>query len=319
MKRILIAGGAGFIGSNLCERLLNEGHYVICVDNYFSGLAKNIKHLLNNKYFRVIEQDICLPLDGLEVDEIYNLACPASPLFYQKDPIFTLKSSVIGSINLLDLARQNKAKIFLASTSEVYGNPQEHPQKESYWGNVNPIGARACYDEGKRSAETLFFDYHRQYGIEIKVARLFNTYGPRMRSDDGRVVTNFITQALTGKNITIYGDGSQTRSLCYIDDLIDAITLFMQTGSTECGPLNLGNPTETTINELANLVDKVTRSDIKVVFKELPTDDPVRRKPDITNAKRLLNWQPTVDIISGLKRTKYFIQESINFSDSRQC
>ena len=302
MKRILVTGGAGFIGSHLCERLLKEGHEVLCVDNLFTGQKRNIIHLLDNPYFEFIRHDICFPL-YVEVDEIYNLACPASPVHYQRDPVQTTKVSVLGSINMLGLAKRLKVKILQASTSEVYGDPTVHPQPEEYWGNVNPIGPRACYDEGKRCAETLFFDYHRQHGIEIKVVRIFNTYGPRMHMNDGRVVSNFIVQALKGEDITIYGDGTQTRSFCFVDDLVDGLIRMMNTDNTVTGPVNLGNPAEISIIELAETIIELTRSRSKIVFKPLPQDDPKRRRPDIKKAKELLNWQPRVDLREGLERT----------------
>ncbi len=302
MKRILVTGGAGFIGSHLCERLLKEGHEVLCVDNLFTGQKRNIIHLLDNPYFEFIRHDICFPL-YVEVDEIYNLACPASPVHYQRDPVQTTKVSVLGSINMLGLAKRLKVKILQASTSEVYGDPTVHPQPEEYWGNVNPIGPRACYDEGKRCAETLFFDYHRQHGIEIKVVRIFNTYGPRMHMNDGRVVSNFIVQALKGEDITIYGDGTQTRSFCFVDDLVDGLIRMMNTDNTVTGPVNLGNPAEISIIELAETIIELTRSRSKIVFKPLPQDDPKRRRPDIKKAKELLNWEPRVDLREGLERT----------------
>jgi len=308
MKKILVTGGAGFIGSHLCERLLNDGHEVLCVDNFYTGSKENIKHLLRNPYFEIIRHDICFPL-YVEVDEIYNLACPASPVHYQFDPVQTTKTSVHGSINMLDLAKRVKAKILQASTSEVYGDPTVHPQSETYWGNVNPIGPRACYDEGKRCAETLFFDYWRQHKLKIKVARIFNTYGPRMRPDDGRVISNFIVQALKGDDITVYGDGSQTRSFCYIDDLIDGLIKLMNSPDDFTGPVNLGNPIEVTILELAQKIIELTGSKSKITFKPLPADDPKKRQPDITLAKEKLNWQPKVSLEEGLKKTiEYFKQ-----------
>ena len=305
-KRILVTGGAGFIGSHLCERLLNEGNEVVCIDNFFTGTKDNIKHLLTNPYFEVIRHDICQPL-YIEVDEIYNLACPASPIHYQFDPVQTTKVNVSGSINMLGLAKRLKARIFQASTSEVYGDPEVHPQPESYWGNVNPIGPRACYDEGKRCAETLFFDYYRQHNIDIKVLRIFNTYGPRMHPNDGRVVSNFIMQALKGDDITIYGDGSHTRSFCYVEDMVDAITQMMNTEKGFSGPLNAGNPNEVTILELAKNIISLTDSKSKLIFKELPEDDPQRRKPDITLATEKLKWKPEMELESGLLNTiNYF-------------
>jgi len=309
-KRILVTGGAGFIGSHLCERLLNEGNEVVCIDNFFTGTKDNIKHLLTNPYFEVIRHDICQPL-YIEVDEIYNLACPASPIHYQFDPVQTTKVNVSGSINMLGLAKRLKARIFQASTSEVYGDPEVHPQPESYWGNVNPIGPRACYDEGKRCAETLFFDYYRQHNIDIKVLRIFNTYGPRMHPNDGRVVSNFIMQALKGDDITIYGDGSHTRSFCYVEDMVDAITQMMNTEKGFSGPLNAGNPNEVTILELAKNIISLTDSKSKLIFKELPEDDPQRRKPDITLATEKLKWKPEMDLESGLLNTITYFKNSI--------
>jgi UDP-glucuronate decarboxylase len=305
-KRILITGGAGFIGSHLCEKLLEEGNEVICVDNFFTGSKENIKHLLGNPYFEVLRHDITFPL-YVEVDEIYNLACPASPIHYQFDPVQTTKTSVMGAINMLGLAKRLKIRILQASTSEVYGDPTVHPQKEDYWGNVNPIGPRACYDEGKRCAETLFFDYHRQHNLDIKVVRIFNTYGPRMLPNDGRVVSNFIVQALKGEDITVYGDGSQTRSFCYIDDMVDGIIKMMNSPKGFTGPVNLGNPGEFTILELAQMILKLTKSKSKIVFKPLPQDDPKQRQPDITLAKSRLNWEPKVPLQEGLIKTiEYF-------------
>jgi UDP-glucuronate decarboxylase len=305
-KRILVTGGAGFIGSHLCERLLQEDHEVICVDNFYTGTKDNIKHLMNNPYFEIIRHDITFPL-YVEVDEIYHLACPASPVHYQNDPVFTIKTAVHGTINMLGLAKRTKAKIILASTSEVYGDPEVHPQPEEYWGNVNPIGPRACYDEGKRCAETLFFDYHRQHKVKIKIARIFNTYGPRMQINDGRVISNFIVQALRGEDITVYGDGSQTRSFCYIDDMVEGLIRLMNTPDEITGPINLGNPNETPILELAQKIIELTGSNSKIVFKPLPQDDPRRRCPDITKAKIILNWEPKISLEEGLKRTiEYF-------------
>jgi len=309
-KRILVTGGAGFLGSHLCERLLNEGHEVLCVDNFYTGQKTNIAHLLNNPYFEVMRHDICFPL-YVEVDEIYNLACPASPIHYQFDPVQTTKTSVHGSINMLGLAKRLKAKILQASTSEVYGDPAVHPQPETYWGNVNPIGLRACYDEGKRCAETLFFDYHRQHKLKIKVARIFNTYGPRMHPNDGRVVSNFIVQALKGEDIIVYGDGSQTRSFCFVDDLIDGLIKFMNSPDDFTGPVNLGNPEEFSILDLAQRIIELTGSKSKIVFQPLPPDDPKQRKPDISLAKERLGWEPTVPLNQGLKKTiQYFQPES---------
>ena len=301
-KKILITGGAGFIGSHLCERLLNEGNDVLCVDNYFTGVKDNIAHLMDNPRFEVMRHDVTFPL-YVEVDEIYNLACPASPVHYQHDPVQTTKTSVHGAINLLGLAKRLRAKIFQASTSEVYGDPEVHPQHESYWGNTNPIGLRACYDEGKRCAETLFFDYWRQHGLRIKVARIFNTYGPRMHPNDGRVVSNFIVQALRGEDITIYGDGSQTRAFCYVDDLVEAFVRIMATDDDFTGPVNIGNPGEFTILELAEKVIAAVGKGSKIVNRPLPMDDPARRRPDITLAREKLDWEPTVPLDEGLERT----------------
>ena len=305
-KRILVTGGAGFIGSHLCERLLSQGHQVICVDNFYTGSRANIIHLLTNPYFEVIRHDITFPL-YLEVDEIYNLACPASPKYYQFDPVQTVKTSVHGAINMLGLAKRLKIKILQASTSEVYGDPDVHPQYEEYVGKVNPIGLRSCYDEGKRCAETLFFDYHRQHKLDIKVVRIFNTYGPKMQINDGRVVSNFIVQALTGGDITIYGNGNQTRSFCYIDDLIDGLIKMMDTNHSITGPINVGNPSEISINDLANKILKLTNSKSKIVMKPLPSDDPINRQPNISKATQLLNWNPTIHLTKGLNKTiKYF-------------
>ena len=305
MKKILVTGGAGFLGSHLCEKLAHQGHHVLCVDNYFTGSYTNIRKLMDYKNFEVIRQDVCFPL-YVEVDEIYNLACPASPVFYQKDPIQTLKTSVLGAYNMLGLAKRTGAKIFQASTSEVYGDPLEHPQQEQYWGNVNPIGIRSCYDEGKRTAETLFFDYHRKHDVDIRVARIFNTYGPRMMPNDGRVVSNFIVQALKGEDITVYGDGLQTRSFCYVDDLIFGITSLMNSTYTQ-SPINLGNPVEFTMLELAQQVIELTDSKSKIVHCDIPQDDPKQRKPDITKAKTHLKWQPSVALHQGLVPTiQYF-------------
>ena len=304
MKKILITGGAGFIGSHLCERLLNEGNEVICLDNFFTGSKDNVKHLLSNPYFEVIRHDIEEPI-LLEVDEIYNLASPASPIHYQKDPVKTVKTNVMGAINVLEIAKNTGAKILQASTSEVYGDPQIHPQVEEYRGNVNPIGPRACYDEGKRCAETLFFDYHREYGVDIRVVRIFNTYGPRMALNDGRVISNFIVQALQNKDITIYGDGTQTRSFCYVDDLVDGMIKMMNSNLT--GPINIGNPEEYSILDIAKKIIELTNSKSKIVFKELPQDDPKQRQPDITKAKKYLNWEPKIDLQKGLIKTiEYF-------------
>ncbi len=305
-KRVMVTGGAGFLGSHLCERLLKDGCDVLCVDNFYSGTRDNISHLIGNPSFELMRHDVTFPL-YVEVDEIYNLACPASPIHYQWDPVQTTKTSVHGAINMLGLAKRTKAKILQASTSEVYGDPEVHPQPESYWGHVNPIGIRSCYDEGKRCAETLFFDYHRQHNLQIKVARIFNTYGPRMHPQDGRVVSNFIVQALSGKDITIYGDGSQTRSFCYVDDLIDAFVSLMATPDDFTGPVNLGNPIEFTILELANEVIRMTNSTSKIIFEKLPSDDPKQRRPDINLAKKSLGWNPQVNLRDGLMNTiEYF-------------
>jgi len=306
MKRILVTGGAGFLGSHLCGRLLKEGQEVICVDNFYTGRRSNISDFFNNPRFEVIRHDICFPFYA-EVDEIYNLACPASPIHYQFDPVQTTKTSVHGAINMLGLAKRVKAKIFQASTSEVYGDPKIHPQPEDYWGNVNPIGYRSCYDEGKRCAETLFFDYYRQHKLKIKVARIFNTYGPKMHPNDGRVVSNFIMQALQGDPITVYGDGSQTRSFCYVDDLIEGFIRFMKSPDDFTGPVNLGNPDEFTILELAEKVIKLTRSGSKIIYKPLPHDDPIQRQPNIKLARSKFKWEPKVKLEDGLKETiKYF-------------
>ena len=306
MKRILVSGGAGFIGSHLCTRLVNEGHDVICLDNFFTGSKDNIKHLMGNHHFEVVRHDVTYPYSA-EVDEIYNLACPASPIHYQHDPIQTAKTSVMGAINMLGLAMRLDAKILQASTSEVYGDPIIHPQPESYWGNVNPVGYRSCYDEGKRCAETLFMDYYRQNQTRIKIIRIFNTYGPRMLPNDGRVVSNFIIQALNNEDITIYGDGKQTRSFQYIDDLIEGMVRMMDTEDDFTGPINIGNPNEFPVLELAERVIRMTGSTSKIVFKPLPTDDPKHRQPDIKLAKEKLGWQPTVELEDGLKRMiEYF-------------
>ena len=305
-KRILITGGAGFLGSHLCERLLKDGHELLCVDNCFTGTKQNIIHLMTNPNFEFIRHDVTFPL-YLEVDEIYNLACPASPVHYQHDPVQTTKTTVHGAINMLGLAKRIKAKILQASTSEVYGDPSIHPQPETYWGNVNPIGIRSCYDEGKRCAETLFFDYHRQHNLRIKVARIFNTYGPRMHPDDGRVVSNFIVQALKNIPLTVYGDGSQTRSFCYVDDLVEVLIRLMESPDTFIGPVNTGNPVEFTILELAQKVIDMTGSKSEIIFKPLPNDDPKQRKPDITLAKKELGWEPKIKLNEGLKKTvEYF-------------
>ena len=301
-KLILVTGGAGFLGSHLCDRLLEDGHDVICVDNFFTGRKQNVEHLIGHPRFELMRHDVTLPL-YLEVDEVYNLACPASPVHYGHDPIQTTKTSVLGALNMLGLAKRLKCRIFQASTSEVYGDPSQHPQPEGYWGNVNPIGPRACYDEGKRCAETLFFDYHRQHGIEVKVARIFNTYGPRMGPDDGRVVSNFIVHALKGQPITIYGDGAQTRSFCYVDDLIEGFVRLMESPAELIGPVNLGNPGEFTIRELAELVLELTGSKSKLAYLPLPQDDPRQRRPDIALAKDRLGWQPGVALREGLLDT----------------
>jgi UDP-glucuronate decarboxylase len=305
---VLVTGGAGFLGSHLCERLVAQGHHVICADNFFTGTKENIEHLLDSPRFELVRHDVTLPL-YVEVDEIYNLACPASPVHYQHNPVQTTKTSIYGAINMLGLAKRTRARIFQASTSEVYGDPIYHPQPEGYWGNVNPIGPRSCYDEGKRCAETLFFDYHRQYGLDIRVGRIFNTYGPRMHPNDGRVVSNFIVQALKGEPITVYGQGQQTRSFCYVDDLIEGFVRFMQLEGPCAGPINIGNPGEFTILQLAEQVIALTGSASKVVFSELPVDDPMQRRPDITLAREKLGWEPTVQLTEGLKKTiAYFDQ-----------
>lgn len=304
--RVLITGGAGFIGSHLCERLLKEGYDVLCVDNFYTGSKRNIAHLMRDPYFELIRQDITLPL-YVEVDQIYNMACPASPIHYQNDPVATTKTNVHGSINMLGLAKRIKAKILQASTSEVYGNPSIHPQSEDYFGNVNPIGPRACYDEGKRCSETLFFDYHRQHNISIKVARIFNTYGPRMHPNDGRVISNFIVQALTGEPLTIYGDGTQSRSFCYIDDLLNGLIKFMNSPDDCIGPLNFGNPNEINIQQVAEIILNLTNSKSRIIFKPIPQDDPVRRQPDITRVKDEIDWEPKINLEEGLTKTiRYF-------------
>ena len=302
MKRTLITGGAGFLGSHLCDRLIKDGHDVLCLDNFFTGSKQNIAHLIGNPNFELMRHDVTYPL-SVEVDQIFNLACPASPIHYQLDPVQTTKTSVHGAINMLDLALRLKARVFQASTSEVYGDPEQHPQQESYWGRVNPIGPRSCYDEGKRCAETLYFDYHRQYNLDIKVVRIFNTYGPRMHPNDGRVVSNFIVQALKGEDITMYGTGCQTRSFCYVDDLIEGFVRMMATEKGVTGPINLGNPGEFTMLELAEKIIQLTGSKSKLVFMPLPTDDPKQRQPDITLAKENLGWQPKVNLEDGLKET----------------
>jgi len=309
-KRILVTGGAGFLGSHICERLLTEGQEVICVDNFYTGRRRNIVHLINNPYFEVLRHDITFPL-YVEVDEIYNFACPASPIHYQFDPVQTTKTSVHGAINMLGLAKRVKAKILQASTSEVYGDPDVHPQPESYWGHVNPIGMRSCYDEGKRCAETLFFDYYRQHGLRIKVARIFNTYGPRMHPHDGRVVSNFIMQALKNEEITVYGDGTQTRSFCYVDDMIDGVIRLMASPDDVTGPVNLGNPVEFTILELAEKVIQLSGSKSPIAFKPLPSDDPRQRQPEITLARKRLGWEPNVSLDEGLSRTIVYFKEFV--------
>ena len=308
LKRILVTGGAGFLGSHLCERLLSEGHDVLCVDNFFTSSRRGIHHLLDNRRFELIRHDVTFPL-FVEVDEIYNLACPASPIHYQRDPVATTKTSVHGAINMLGLAKRLKAKIFQASTSEVYGDPSQHPQTEEYWGNVNPVGIRSCYDEGKRCAETLFFDYHRQHKLRIKVARIFNTYGPRMHPNDGRVVSNFVVQALLGHDITIFGDGSQSRSFCFATDLIDGFVRLMNSPASITGPINLGNPGEFTMRELAEMVVELTGSKSQIVFKPLPQDDPRQRCPDISKARELLGWEPTIQLREGLGKTITYFDE----------
>lgn len=307
-KRILVTGGAGFLGSHLCDRLASDGHDVLCVDNFYTGRRANVAHLLHLPNFELLRHDITFPL-YVEVDEIYNFACPAAPIHYQFDPVATTKVSVHGSINMLGLAKRVKARIFQASTSEVYGDPQVHPQPEGYWGHVNPIGPRSCYDEGKRCAETLFFDYHRQHGLRIKVARFFNTYGPRMHVNDGRVVSNFIVQALKGEDLTLYGDGSQTRSFCYVDDLIDACVRLMGTADNFTGPINLGNPAEFTIRQLAETIIDLTGTTSHLVFKPLPADDPRQRQPDIALARQALEWEPAVALEDGLRRTIAYFDE----------
>ena len=309
--RALVTGGAGFIGSHLCERLLSDGYDVLCIDNYYSSTKDNIAHLLGNPRFEVIRHDVTFPL-YVEVDEIYHLACPASPIHYQRDPVQTTKTAVHGSINMLGLAKRTGAKILITSTSEVYGDPLVHPQTEDYWGNVNPIGPRACYDEGKRAAETLFFDYHRQHNLKIKVVRLFNTYGPRMHPHDGRVVSNFVVSALSGKPLTVYGEGQQTRSFCYVDDLIEGLVLMMHSDDSVTGPINLGNPGEFTIAELAAEVIRQIGSDPGITYHPLPTDDPVRRQPDISRAKATLGWEPTVQLREGLATTIDYFRASLN-------
>lgn len=312
MKTVLVTGGAGFIGSHLCERLLNEGRAVICLDNFFTGQKKNVVHLLDNPYFELVRHDVTQPYFA-EVDEIYNLACPASPVHYQYNPIKTSKTSVMGAINMLGLAKRIKVKMLQASTSEVYGDPIVHPQKESYWGNVNPIGFRSCYDEGKRCAETLCMDYYRQNGVRVKIIRIFNTYGPRMFMHDGRVVSNFVVQALQNEDITIYGDGSQTRSFQYVDDLVEGMLRMMETEDSFVGPVNIGNPGEFTIKELAELVIEMTGSRSKLVYKPLPADDPMQRKPEISLAKQMLHWEPKICLEEGLRKTIAYFEEELRF------
>lgn len=311
MKRVLVTGGAGFLGSHLCDRLIKDGHDVLCIDNFFTGSKENIAHLIDHPYFEVMRHDVTFPL-YVEVDEIYNLACPASPIHYQFDPVQTTKTSVHGAINMLGLAKRVKARIFQASTSEVYGDPEQHPQQESYWGKVNPIGPRSCYDEGKRCAETLFFDYYRQHNLDIKVARIFNTYGPRMHPNDGRVVSNFIVQALKGEDITIYGNGSQTRSFCYVDDLIEGFIRLMATDKGITGPINLGNPNEFSMLELAEKVLLLVGGKSKLVFHPLPVDDPKQRQPDISLAKNNLGWTPKVQLDDGLKETTAYFRKTLH-------
>jgi len=312
-KKILVTGGAGFLGSHLCERLLNDGNEVICVDNFFTGQKQNVVHLLSNPYFELVRHDITMPF-FIEVDQIYNLACPASPIHYQYNAIKTIKTSVMGAVNMLGLAKRIKARILQASTSEVYGDPEVHPQTEEYWGHVNPIGIRACYDEGKRCAEALFVNYHRQNNVRIKIMRIFNTYGPRMHPNDGRVVSNFIVQALKGNDITIYGDGTQTRSFCYVDDLLEGMIKLMNSREDFNGPVNVGNPNEFTIKELAEAVIELTGSDSKIIYKTLPDDDPMQRQPDISLAKKELAWEPKIQLGEGLRKTiEYF--KSIDLND----
>lgn len=301
-KRVLVTGGSGFIGSHLCTRLIENDCDVLCLDNLYSGEKDNIAHLMASPYFEFVRHDVTFPFYA-EIDEIYNLACPASPIHYQRDPVQTTKTSVHGAINMLGLAKRTGARILQASTSEVYGDPEVHPQREDYWGNVNPIGIRSCYDEGKRCAETLFMDYYRQHGVQTKIVRIFNTYGPKMHPNDGRVVSNFIVQALKGNDITIYGDGSQTRSFCYVDDLVNGLIAMMATEGSVTGPINLGNPTELSVGELASSIIKLSGSDSKITFKPIPQDDPRRRKPDISQASNLLGWEPNIELTSGLKKT----------------
>lgn len=314
-RRILVTGGAGFLGSHLCEKLLQAGHEVLCVDNFYTGRKTNIAHLMSHPFFEIQRHDICFPL-YVEVDEIYNLACPASPIHYQFDPVQTTKTSVHGSINMLGLAKRVKAKILQASTSEVYGNPLVHPQQETYWGHVNPIGPRSCYDEGKRCAETLFFDYHRQHNLRIKVARIFNTYGPKMHPNDGRVVSNFIVQALRNEDITVYGNGSQTRSFCYVDDLINGLIALMNSPDEVVGPINIGNPREMTVLEAAEKVLKATGSRSRIIFHPLPQDDPVQRQPDITLARNVLGWEPVISFEEGLEKTVAYFRTLLESSEA---
>ena len=318
MKRILVTGGAGFIGSHLCERLVEEGNHVICLDNFYTGSRDNVRHLTGNPHFELVCHDVCQPYLA-EIDEIYNLACPASPIYYQNDPIKTTKTSVFGSYYMLDLALKTNSKILQASTSEIYGDPTVHPQPESYWGNVNTTGVRSCYDEGKRCAETLFFDYHRVHGVRIKVIRIFNTYGPRMQVNDGRVVSNFIIQALLGKDITIYGDGTQTRSFQYISDLIEGMISMMSSNDDFTGPVNIGNPIELSMLELAEKVVDFTQSKSKIVFRPLPSDDPRKRKPDIALAKSKLNWEPKVSLEEGLEKTINYFRSLVSTHNTRFC
>jgi UDP-glucuronate decarboxylase len=315
-RRILVTGGAGFLGSHLCEKLVNAGHEVLCIDNFYTGAKQNLRQLMTSPRFEILRHDITFPL-YVEVDEIFNLACPASPVYYQSDPVQTTKTSVHGSINMLGLAKRLNAKILQASTSEVYGDPEVHPQDEAYWGRVNPIGPRSCYDEGKRCAETLFFDYRRQHNLSIKVARIFNTYGPRMRPNDGRVVSNFIVQALTDRPITIYGDGKQTRSFCYVDDLIDGLISLMETGDDVTGPINLGNPAEFTMMELAESVIDLTGSRSNIEFSALPIDDPKQRQPDISLARNTLGWSPSASLHDGLKKTIAYFEQLLSAGDAR--
>ena len=314
MKKILVTGGAGFLGSHLCHRLLDEGNHVLCVDNYFTGSKSNIEDLIANPYFEIIRQDVCFPL-YVEVDEIYNLACPASPKYYQKDPIQTMKTSVLGTYNMLGLAKRTGAKILQASTSEIYGDPEVHPQPESYWGNVNPLGIRSCYDEGKRAAESLVMDYHRQHNVRTKIIRIFNTYGPNMAADDGRVVSNFIVQALSGRPITVYGTGTQTRSFCYVDDLVEGMIRVMNSAEDVTGPINLGNPGEFTMLELAEKVQKITGNKNDIIFEPLPKDDPKQRRPDISLAKQVLHWAPKVSLDEGLVKTIDYFRKILYTND----